>query len=187
VRPLIDALGDPEETCARKRRLGGTLGKPVAEPLTRSIGDERAVELLIRADRFLTALASADESAYARHGTHARNVREALQAIGEPAVEPLIAVAINHDTGIRIRWSAAETLASIGDRRALEPLTRLAESEGQQFAEAATRLRQALATSEGAGIEESRSLRPTPAPRCCRTTGCARCAHDRSTGSQHPP
>jgi len=63
-----------------------------------------------------------------------------LVAIGEPAVQPLIAAL--EDKNEYVRWSVTEALGQIGDRRAIEPLTAvLKDSEEDVRKAAATALR----------------------------------------------
>ena len=71
------------------------------------ICDERALEVLLR------SLDDSDTSSHAMNG---------LVRIGEPAVEPLIALFPEGRARDFVRARAAEALGKIGDRRALEPL-----------------------------------------------------------------
>ena len=100
VEPLIHALHIPD---AHVRQL-------VTQVLGQ-IRDPRAVGPLIGALRDT-------------HGEVRQQVAFALTKIGAPAVEPLIA-ALRHPDAF-IRWSVIRVLGTIGDRRALPELDRLA-------------------------------------------------------------
>ena len=56
--------------------------------------------------------------------------REALARIGKPAVEPLIQSL--EDYAAWARFGAATALGEIGDKKAVEPLTRLLEKENNE-------------------------------------------------------
>ncbi|MBM3175921.1 MAG: hypothetical protein FJZ93_09440, partial [Chloroflexi bacterium] len=101
-------------------------GKPAVEPLIEALGDERvdeaAVEVLHRMagdsvmqDQMIDSLVRALPS-----GRPSRKVKETLQRIKSPAVEPLL-LALNHNDG-RVRGEAADVLGRIGDERAIRPL-----------------------------------------------------------------
>ncbi|MGQ0602963.1 MAG: HEAT repeat domain-containing protein, partial [Anaerolineales bacterium] len=101
--PLIDAVAMPD---ARVRLIAiQALGQ---------IGDPRGIKPLIVALR--------DSSNEVR--SHAAF---ALNKIGAPAVEALIA-ALRHLDPV-VRWAAARILGSLGDRRALPELERLARED----------------------------------------------------------
>ncbi|MBL8057822.1 MAG: HEAT repeat domain-containing protein [Anaerolineales bacterium] len=103
VEPLIQALHIPD---AHVRQL-----------VTQALGqirDARAVEPLIGALRDT-------------HGEVRQQVAFALTKIGAAAVEPLVA-ALRHPDAF-IRWSVIRVLGTIGDRRALPELDRLARED----------------------------------------------------------
>ena len=94
----------------------------VVRAFVATVGDKRAVELLI--DAFQTKGAVAVETPVTMGAVRA------LRAIGEPAVELLIEVLKNEIPTIRKR--AAIALGEIGDKRAVEPLTPLLR-DGKSF------------------------------------------------------
>jgi HEAT repeat protein len=105
VQPLIDAMAmpDPRVRVLITQALG-------------QIGDPRGIKPLIVALR--------DTSHEVR--SHAAF---ALNKIGPPAVEALIA-ALRHPDAV-VRWSAARILGSLNDRRALAELERLAREDDE--------------------------------------------------------
>ena len=103
VEPLIDALAMPD---ARVR--------VTATQALGQIGDPRGIKPLIVALR--------DSSTEVR--SHAAF---ALKKIGAPAVEGLMA-ALHHPDAV-VRWAAARILGSLGDKRALPELERLARED----------------------------------------------------------
>lgn len=103
VEPLIHALHVPDVN--------------VRQIVTRALGqirDPRAVEPLIGALRDT-------------RGEVRQQVAFALTKIGAPAVEPLIA-ALRHPDPF-IRWSVVRVLGTLGDRRALPEVERLARED----------------------------------------------------------
>lgn len=98
VESLIEGLKNSDENVRMYAAMG--LGE---------IRDIRTVEPLIEALRLKTRLGGAEGSA-----------ARALAEIGEPAVEPLIAVLKDSNDNVRI-W-AIISLGDIGDARAVEPL-----------------------------------------------------------------
>jgi HEAT repeat protein len=120
-------------------------GKPAVEPLIEALGDERvdeaAVEVLHRMagdpvmqDQVIDSLIRALPS-----GRPSRKVKETLQRIKGPAVEPLL-LAMSHDDG-RVRGEAAAILGQIGDERAIRLLVdRLGDTEKAVWEKAAKAL-----------------------------------------------
>jgi HEAT repeat protein len=99
VEPLIDALKDRDVRSSVARALG-------------EIGDARAAEPLISAARAARKDRHSDEARF--------DTRVALEKIGTPAVEPLIAALNDIDDSVRL--DAVLVLGKIGDPRAVEPL-----------------------------------------------------------------
>jgi HEAT repeat protein len=120
-------------------------GKPAIGPLVEALGDERvdeaAVEVLHRMasdpvvqDQVIDALIRALPG-----GRSGRRLKEALQRINGPAVEPLL-LALSHDDG-HVRGEAAEVLGRIGDERAIRPLIdRLGDTDKAVWEKAARAL-----------------------------------------------
>ncbi len=122
----------------------GKIGKPAVESLIEGLksGDEnvrmyaakalgeirdiRAVGPLIEALRLKTRLGGVEGSA-----------AEALAKIGEPAVEPLIAVLKDSDDNVRT-W-AIISLGDIGDTRAVEPLIHALKDSNKKVRSFATK------------------------------------------------
>ncbi len=128
VEPLTKAMEDRSFVVRDTATQAlGKIGKPAVEALIEGlkssdenvrmyaakvlgeIRDIRAVGPLIEALRIKTRLRGAEGSA-----------AQALTDIGEPAVEPLIAVLKDSDENVRIM--AIVSLGDIGDARAVEPL-----------------------------------------------------------------
>jgi HEAT repeat protein len=104
VEPLIGVLQDD----------GDWRVSYAAEEALRRLGGTRAVQALL--DRYVNylviKLGDVDQLGSAQ---------KALQAIGAPAVEPLLAV-LNGDDGWYARRAAVRALGEIGDARAVDPL-----------------------------------------------------------------
>lgn len=128
VEPLAKATEDSEEAVRSVATQAlGKIGKPAVESLIEAlkssddsvrmyaamglgkIKDLRAVKPLVEAMRIKTRLGGAEGSA-----------AQALTEIGEPAVEPLIAVLKESDE--KVRRLAAISLGDISDIRAVEAL-----------------------------------------------------------------
>jgi HEAT repeat protein len=104
VDPLIGALKDED--------------KDVRETAVQALGqfkDPRAAGPLVDALRDWPSMSSVGRS---------------LKKIGKPAVEPLVAALADDNPAVRA--AAAETLGSIGDRRAVEPLVLALKDEDPQ-------------------------------------------------------
>jgi len=112
VEPLIRALGD-------KDPLGGAAAAAIA---LGEIGDSRAVKPLI-------GLLEVGRSSKDDGSLRAFSVATALGKIGEPAVEPLIAI-LGHENS-EARANAAMALGTTKDTRAVEPLIAALEDEDQ--------------------------------------------------------
>ena len=98
VRPLIARLADRDEDVRlAARRALIQIGGPAVEPLIGALRDSHDWEI------YVCELGA-----------------QALVQIGAPAVEPLIAALGDQDP--LLRWTAAEALGKIGDRRAVAPL-----------------------------------------------------------------
>jgi hypothetical protein len=96
----------------------GSLRDAVAEALG-EIGDAKAITPLI-------ALMKAPDS-----GSCDIFAKMALIKIGEPSVLPLIAALNIND--LSVRQKAAQALGEIGDKRALDPLKRVGESDDNPY------------------------------------------------------
>lgn len=83
------------------------------------IGDASAVEPLLSAYGSNEKKRSLDKSFY-KNQSMDMDIRSALEAIGEPAVEPLISALKDNDRNVRIM--AIRALGAIGDARAVEPI-----------------------------------------------------------------
>jgi HEAT repeat protein len=98
VKPLIASLADRvEEVRSAARRALVQIGAPAVEPLIDVLRDSRDWEVYM-----------------------CEMDAQALVEIGTPAVEPLIAALVDED--VLVRWTAAESLGKIGDRRAVASL-----------------------------------------------------------------
>jgi HEAT repeat protein len=87
-------------------------------------------------------------------------VMDALKAIGEKAVLPLIHASLHHSQR-EVRYLAIQALSRTKDKRAIEPLTQLAQDTDQQVrAAAASALKNMSgATTSSLGTSNSARLR----------------------------
>lgn len=109
VEPLILAMGDTrEEVSWQISQMLAKMGDGVIEPLIEALPNQ-----IVRGW-----------------------VMDALKAIGEKAVLPLIHAALHHAQR-EVRYLAIQTLSRTKDKRALEPLTQLAQDTDQQVRTAA--------------------------------------------------
>jgi HEAT repeat protein len=129
VEPLIGVLG----------RSGGAIRGATALALGK-LGDERAVAPLIA---IMNDMESKEE------------VATALQAIGRPAMQPLIA-ALAGETA-RQRIMAAIVLGNIGDPRAVQPLLGFIEARNSPLAQLVA-ARALLAIDEERGVQRAQEI-----------------------------
>lgn len=141
VGPLVAGLSDPNEgvrIAARDALV--EFGAPAVQPLIEVLRGSREWEV------YLCELAA-----------------QALMLIGSPAVEPLMAVL--EDKDVLVRWTAAEALGKIGDKRAVSSL--VAALRDRDVREAASEALRLLgwkpAGVEAAGVEAAVGLSATAA------------------------
>lgn len=122
VQPLVLALRDPvpEVRLAVIQALESIVRGCIVQPLTATLRDNYA-SVRKAAAQALTRLGNPDDLDLRAWCAAILRDWDAAAALGEPAVEPLLAVL--NDEGADTRAAAARALGFVGDVRAIEPLT----------------------------------------------------------------
>jgi hypothetical protein len=131
VEPLILAMGDTrEEVSWQISQMLAKMGDEVIQPLIEALPNQ-----IVRGW-----------------------VMDALKAIGEKAVLPLIHAALHHSQR-EVRYLAIQTLSRTKDKRALEPLTQLAQDTDQQVRTAAASALKMMGANTSSSLGTSNSAR----------------------------
>jgi len=138
VGPLIELLCDNKywEVEHAARHALANIGEPALDSLVSYINDQNG------------SLASRIQAVYALGGIGEPAVEplvqlltqnilcveaaSSLKDIGEPAVEPLIQILENDENQPQVRAQAVQALGGIGDKRAIEPLTKALNNKNER-------------------------------------------------------
>ena len=138
VEPLLQTLKNTDSHLrVASAEAVGTLKDPQAiDPLLTALQDEnravrRAVTLALGKLRDVRTVSSLVKALQDPDWEVQNNAARALEAIGEPAIDPLFQTL--NDESKYLRRAAVRILGKIGDIRAEEPLTKLLQNEDREL------------------------------------------------------